>query len=308
MSGEDGTAGKPKRGLGRGLASLMADVQAEPVGPAAAPPASAAPQPGGGPVEVPIERIHPNPDQPRRSFDEAGLEDLAQSIRARGVIQPLIVRPNPRERGTYEIVAGERRWRAAQRAQLHNLPVILRDYDEIEVLEIAIIENIQRADLNPIEEAQGFQQLMGRFGHTQEKLAEALGKSRSHISNLTRLLSLPEDVQGLLRDGRLSAGHARALVGNPEASALAARIVAGGLSVREAEKLTKKERPGGGAPKGPAPSGGKDADTRALEGDLSAALGMGVSIDHPEGAESGSITIRYKSLDELDDLCRKLGG
>lgn len=292
------------RGLGRGLSALMADVAQEPK-------ASATPDQPRNPDRVlPIESIVPNPDQPRRRFTEDALSELAASIAEKGVIQPLIVRP--RDGGMYEIVAGERRWRAAQRAQLHELPVLIREFDDTEVLEIAIIENIQRADLNAVEEAAGYRQLMDRFGHTQEKLAEALGKSRSHIANLLRLLTLPDDVQEMLQDGRLSAGHARALITSSDASKLAQKVVKDGLSVRATEALVRKD--GASGKTGKTSGGGgssqaeKDADTVALEGDLSAALGMKVSIDHKGGGEEGSLTISYKTLDDLDTLCRLLSG
>ncbi len=290
-----------KKGLGRGLSALMADVaeapekQAEQVDQASEP---------RGDMVVPIEKISPNPDQPRQTFAEDDLTDLANSIREKGVIQPLIVR---RAGDDYQIVAGERRWRAAQRAQLHELPVLVRDFDDTEVLEIAIIENIQRADLNPIEEAQGYRQLMDRFGHTQEKMAEALGKSRSHIANLLRLLTLPDSVQGFLRAGKLSAGHARALVTADQPEKLAKRVISGGLSVRQTEALVRNEGSEAKPKPKTAKSGDKrDADTVALEGDLSAALGMKVSLNHPSGAETGSITIKYTNLDQLDDLCMML--
>jgi ParB family chromosome partitioning protein len=288
-----------KRGLGRGLSALMADVAPRPQGEAEE---QGAPRPAE--QFVPIEDIHPNPDQPRRRFGEDELKELAASIREKGVLQPLIVRKNPRKPSVYEIVAGERRWRAAQLAQLHELPVIVRDYSDEEVLEIAIIENVQRADLNPIEEAAGYRQLMDRFGHTQEKLAEALGKSRSHIANLLRLLQLPPSVQELVRNGSLTMGHARALITAENPVELATEIVRKGLSVRQAEKLAK--RPGGQAAKKKTAPKEKDADTRALESDLSAALGMKVTVEHRPGEEGGQVVIRYKSLDELDDLCRIL--
>jgi ParB family transcriptional regulator, chromosome partitioning protein len=289
--------GRPdRRGLGRGLSALMADV-----GPAVAAPTVA---PRAEQV-IAIERITPNPDQPRRSFAEDALEDLANSIREKGIIQPLILRVDPRNSQGFQIVAGERRWRAAQRAQLHEVPAIVRDLDDTEVLEIAIIENIQRADLNPVEEATGYRQLMDRFGHTQEKVAEALGKSRSHIANTLRLLNLAPDILVYLRDGRISAGHARALLTADDPAALARRILDEGLSVRETEKLAKA--PVQTTPKGrtPGPSA-KDADTRMLERDLAAALGMGVSIDHDSGTEGGKVTIRYTSLEDLDEVCRRL--
>ena len=290
---------KRQRGLGRGLSALMADIEPT-VG-------------DSGPVGsdrrnemfVPIENVHPNPNQPRRHFDSDDLNDLAGSIRSKGIIQPLVVRAHPVKIGDYEIVAGERRWRASQLAQLHELPVVVREFSDLDVLEIAIIENIQRADLNPIEEAIGYRQLMDKFGHTQEQMAEALGKSRPHIANVLRLLALPDDVQSLVVNGGLTSGHARALITAPDASDLARIVVARGLSVRQTEKLVKE-------PKTPnkerAPKPAKDADTRALEGDLSAALKMGVSITHNPGQGGGSITVRYKSLEQLDELCRQLAG
>ncbi len=284
------------RGLGRGLSALMADVTTaeERVNPAA---------PRRPDLTVPIERVVPNPDQPRRRFSKEALDELASSVKEKGIIQPLIVREVAG--GNFEIVAGERRWRAAQIAKLHEIPVLLRDYDDTEVLEVAIIENIQRADLNPVEEAAGYRQLMDRFGHTQEKLAEALGKSRSYIANLLRLLNLPTDVQDLLKDGKLSAGHARALITADNPSVLAAQVIAGGLSVRETEKLANQEKPEPKKAKTTA-APEKDADTRALEGDLSAALGMNVTINHPASGDGGTISIRYKDLDQLDELCRIL--
>jgi ParB family chromosome partitioning protein len=254
---------------------------------------------------IPVEQIEPNPNQPRRHFNDGQLADLANSIREKGVIQPLIVRPAPGQVDRFQIVAGERRWRAAQMAQLHDLPVLVRDLDDTEVLEVAIIENIQRADLNPVEEAAGYRQLMDRFGHTQERLAEALGKSRSHIANLLRLLSLPSEVQAYLADGRLSAGHARALIPTEDPLKLARIVVDKGLSVRDTEKLAKS---GSAMPRAPRSEGSseKDADTRALEQDLSANLGMKVVVSHDAGKENGIITISYKSLDQLDELCRML--
>lgn len=289
-----------KRGLGRGLSALMADVNNDA-------PASAADSSSRRPEQhLPIENVAPNPDQPRRNFDGDKLRDLAESIREKGIIQPLIVRPDPADADRFQIVAGERRWRAAQIAQLHEVPVIIREFDDTEVLEVAIIENIQRADLNPVEEAAGYRQLIERFGHTQDQLAKALGKSRSHIANQMRLLSLPQDVIDFLEKDRLSAGHARALITSDDPSALARVVVAKGLSVRETEKLVKK----GAAPKtqksGARQPAEKDADTVALEGDLSANLGMKVTVNHDTGQESGQVTIRYTSLDDLDELCRKL--
>lgn len=284
-----------RRGLGRGLSALMADVNLV---------ATDRPEARGQRPDsvVPIEKIEPNPDQPRRDFAPEALQELADSIRARGIIQPLIVRKNRDKPDTYEIVAGERRWRAAQLAQLHEVPVLIRDLDDTEVLEVAIIENIQRADLNAIEEAMAFRQLMDRFGHTQEKLAEALGKSRSHIANLLRLLTLPDEVQTWLREGKLSAGHARALVTSENPVTLAREVIARGLSVRETERLVKSP----GRSKGKTRSKPeKDADTRVLEQDLSANLRMKVVIDH-RGQDGGNVIISYRSLDELDALCQLL--
>lgn len=286
-----------RRGLGRGLSALMADVHL------AGPEQMAAGRKAE--LHVPVDKLEPNPQQPRLDFKQDDLESLADSIRQKGVIQPLIVRRKP-GRDVYEIVAGERRWRAAQLAQLHEVPVVVRDLDDTEVLEVAIIENIQRADLNAIEEALGFRQLMTRFGHTQEKLAEALSRSRSHVANLLRLLTLPSEVQDMVRDGALSAGHARALIGNPKAGELAAQIVAKGLSVRETERLVKAQESAKPPTARAAKSAEKDADTRALEADLAANLKMVVRIDHSAGSESGELAIRYTSLEDLDRLCRIL--
>nr|WP_217353262.1 ParB/RepB/Spo0J family partition protein [Ruegeria atlantica] len=257
-------------------------------------------------MKVPIEKLQANPNQPRRTFSADQLDELAASVKEKGIIQPLIVREI--SNGGYEIVAGERRWRAAQMAQLHDIPVIVREFDDTEVLEVAIIENIQRADLNAVEEAAGYKQLMDRFGHTQEKLAEALGKSRSHIANLLRLLSLPLDVQTLVIEGKLSAGHARAMITAENPSELAKIVVRDGLSVRATEALVKKQQadPAKAAPRSRNLDAGKDADTRALEKDLSAILAMKVAINHKAGTETGQVVLTYENLDQLDDLCAKL--
>lgn len=284
-----------KRGLGRGLSALMADID------------TAGTDKNAGST-LPIEQIIANPDQPRRQFQPKELQELADSIRNRGVLQPLIVRPHPDDEGLYQIVAGERRWRAAQMAQLHELPVLIRDLSDGEVLEVAIIENIQRADLNAIEEATSYRQLMTRFGHTQEKIADSLNKSRSHIANLLRLLNLPDTVQEFVKNGQMSAGHARTLVTASNPEQLARKIIEKGLSVRETEELVRKqsEEP---TKKSGVSSGKyeKDADTRALEADLSAHLRMAVSIKHA-GVNGGHLTITYKELDQLDELCQLLGG
>jgi ParB family chromosome partitioning protein len=293
-----------RRGLGRGLSALMADVTA------AAEPGAESGRARRADARLPVEKLEPNPDQPRRAFAPGALEELAASLRAKGMIQPIIVRQNPRKTDSYEIVAGERRWRAAQIAQMHDVPVLIRDLSDTEVLEIALIENIQRADLNAMEEAAAFRLLMDRFGHNQEQLAEALSKSRSHIANLMRLLTLPETVQLWVREGQLSAGHARALITAENPIALAKEVIARGLSVRETERLAR-------AAAGAAGQGGdkaarkarttseKDADTRALEQDLSANLGMKVAIDH-KGIDGGVLSITYRGLDQLDELCQML--
>ncbi|MBE9475682.1 MAG: ParB/RepB/Spo0J family partition protein [Proteobacteria bacterium] len=299
-----------KRGLGRGLSALMADIDAVPVS------ASVQVESTAGVTSIPIEKITANADQPRKDFHEDDLDDLAASITEKGIIQPIIVRSEPNQPGSYQIVAGERRWRAAQLAQLHEVPVIVREMDDTEMLEVAIIENVQRSDLNPAEEAYAFKQLMDSFSHTQEQLAKVLGKSRSHIANTLRLLQLPTDVLNMLRAGDLSSGHARALITAENPSKLAAIVVAKGLSVRETERLAKMIGTTDTAArrvKRAAMHETKDADTVVLENDLAANLDMNVSIDHVEGGSSGGITISYKTLDQLDALCqllssRPLGG
>lgn len=279
------------RGLGRGLSALMADVAAD-SGTTRSPD-----------LFLPIESLQANPAQPRRHFAPEAMEELTASIREKGIIQPLIVRPHPERDNAYEIVAGERRWRAAQAAQLHQVPVLLRDYSDTEMLEVAIIENIQRADLSPIDEAAGYRQLMARFGHTQEQMATALGKSRSHIANLLRLLNLPDEVQDLVNQGTLSAGHARTLVGREDAPALARRMVEQGLTVREAERLTRRPETASRPRRQE-----KDADLLQIEGDLSAALGMRASIDPAREGEGGRLTLHYRDFEQLDSLLRLLGG
>ena len=290
-----------KRGLGRGLSALMSDVTQE-----IAPHVDEAPRRAD--FFVPVEQVQPNPDQPRRAFDDAALQELATSIAEKGVIQPLIVREHPTRTGIYEIVAGERRWRATQIAKLHDIPVIVRQYTDTEVLEVAIIENIQRADLNPIDEGAGYRQLMQKFGHTQEQLSSVLGKSRSHIANVIRLLSLPDGVRAYLVDGKLTAGHARTLIGHDDAQRLADHIVKTGMSVRDAEKLAKQGLTKAKTTKTINSVTGKDADTVQIEGELSAALGMKVSIDHASGTEGGRLSVSYRNLDQLDDLLRALSG
>ena len=282
------------RGLGRGLSSLMGDLKNEPL--------TSNENSESQIVEklVPVEKIYPNPNQPRKSFQEEKLIELANSIKTKGIVQPLIVRKKKGTKESFEIVAGERRWRAAQRAQIHELPVIIKEFTDIEVLEIAIIENVQRADLNPIEEALGYKNLMENCDHTQDGLSKEIGKSRSHIANLLRLLNLPSSVQELLISGQLTAGHARALVTCDNPLAIAKQIIALGLSVRDAERLAKNVSEKKVSNK--AKTKEKPADTVLLEADLSAALKMKVSINHEEGKEKGLISITYKSLDELDRI------
>ena len=282
------------RGLGRGLSSLMGDLNNQPL--------TSNENSESQTIEklVPVEKIYPNPNQPRKSFQEEKLIELANSIKTKGIVQPLIVRKKKGTKESFEIVAGERRWRAAQRAQIHELPVIIKEFTDIEVLEIAIIENVQRADLNPIEEALGYKNLMENFDHTQDGLSKEIGKSRSHIANLLRLLNLPSSVQELLISGQLTAGHARALVTCDNPLAIAKQIISLGLSVRDAERLAKNvsEKKVSNKEK----TKEKPADTVLLEADLSAALKMKVSINHEEGKEKGLISITYKSLDELDRI------
>jgi ParB family chromosome partitioning protein len=286
-----------RRGLGRGLSALLGESDAE--NPAAAAEAAA------GAREIPIELIHRNPDQPRRRFGEAEIAELADSIREKGVLQPVLVRPAPNLPGEYQLVAGERRWRASQQAGLKAIPALVRELDDQEVLEIAIIENVQRADLGPIEESLSYRALMDRFGRTQEEVAQVVGKSRPHVANALRLLSLPAEVQTLLADGKLTAGHARALIGSLNPLAFAEEVIARGLNVRDTEALVKR-----GAPEKKSASPGaagklsRDHDTLALESDLSEVLGLDVEIRDRGGL--GELRIRYATLEQLDDLCRKL--
>jgi|TARA_B100001094_G_scaffold64545_1_gene60550 ParB family chromosome partitioning protein len=281
--------------LGRGLSALMADVNPVVDG--------NKDEDNKGLITLSVDQIEPNPNQPRRTFSTDSLMDLSNSIIEKGIIQPLIVRAISKTPVKYQIVAGERRWRAAQMAKLHKIPVVVRSFSDVEVLEIAIIENIQRSDLSPIDEANGYQQLIDRFNHTQDKISRALGKSRSHIANLLRLLNLPNDVQTLLNSGALSIGHARALITRKDASLLAKEIIRKKLSVREVEKLVKidfVEKQKSSFIKR------KDADTREIEANLKASIGMRVDINHNTLTEAGELKIKYKSLDQLDFLINKL--
>ncbi len=285
---------KPTR-LGRGLAALIGDM-------ATMDGARLAESSSGG-KRLPVEFIIANRANPRRDFDVEQLEELTRSIREKGVMQPLLVRPSS-DPNLFEIIAGERRWRAAQKAGLHDVPVIIRDVDDKEALELAIIENVQRVDLNPLEEAQGYGQLIDQFDYTQQDLAQVIGKSRSHVANTLRLLRLPQDVRDMLVRGELTAGHARTLITADDPAGLARRIVAAGLSVREAEALGQR----GAQPRGKptAERSPKDADTVALEKKLSDALGLAVAIEHRE--EGGRLEIRYRTLEQLDSVCAKLAG
>ncbi len=297
------------RGLGRGLSALIGEVPPPHSDAATAEAAAtsdanidAASRDAGAArlLRLGVDQLRPGAFQPRRSFPEDELDELAKSLKTQGIIQPLLVRASPEG---YEILAGERRWRAAQRAGLHEVPVLISTASDQQALEIGIVENVQRSDLNPIEEASAMARLMDQFGYTQEALAATIGKSRSHVANTLRLMGLPETVREMVESGRLSAGHARALLGASDPVALAKQIIAQGLSVRAVEKLLAN-----GASKKPAPvktaAPEKDADTRALEKTLCDGLGLGVSIDH--GAQGGQVSIRYKTLEQLDDVIRRL--
>lgn len=294
--------------LGRGLSALLGDYTgARNVVDTPVPMGADAPDADDvAPSDIAIDRIVPNPKQPRRTFVEAELEELADSIRAKGVIMPILVRPDPSQPEMFEIIAGERRWRAARRAGLAVIPAVVREMDDRETLEIAIIENVQRSDLNAVEEAEAYKALIDRFGRTQDSVAAQVGKSREHVSNTMRLLALPDDVREHVREGRLTAGHGRALLKtSSDASALAAQVIAKGLSVRETEALSKEKM--GGAVKALAKTMGedKDVDTKALELDLQRALGLDVDIRHVNG-KGGEVRIKYAQLEQLDEICRLL--
>ena len=285
-----------RRGLGRGLSALLEDAQS-------------ATTPEGrraiGVQEVPIEIVLRNPEQPRRNFSEPELEELTASVRERGVLQPILLRPHGELGGHFQIVAGERRWRAAQRAGLQTIPALVRDLNNLEVMEIALIENIQRADLNALEEARAYAAMMERFPRNAEQIASVVGKSRAHVANTLRLMRLPREVQDHLEEGRISAGHARAILDLDDAAAVAERIIKRGLNVRQTEALVRAARGKPDKVQQTRPPGrSKDADTLALERDLSEVLGLDVSIEDERG--SGEIRIRYSSLEQLDDVCRRL--
>ncbi|MEO1651656.1 MAG: ParB/RepB/Spo0J family partition protein [Pseudomonadota bacterium] len=284
--------------LGRGLASLIGDAQPEQ-------PIATRMPPEGHQRLIPVERIKPSATNPRRFFDEVELGSLADSIREKGLVQPIVVRPMPGDGQSYEIVAGERRWRASQIAGLHVVPVIVRELNDQETLELAIIENVQREDLNAIEEACGYKELIERFSYTQDKLAEVIGKSRSHLANILRLLKLPTEVQDMVKDGRLSPGHARALIGREDALRLAHRIVDEDLNVRAVEAMVQDDTVTPSSTKTTRRSREKDADTKAFERDLAQVLGLPVEIK-PGAGESGSLTIRFTDFDQLDDIRLRL--
>ena len=278
-----------KKGLGRGLSSLMGDVKDT----------LTKNESLNQETKISIAKLKPSPSQPRRLFDKNSINELAESIKSKGLVQPILVRPSPTETGAYEIIAGERRWRAAQIAQLHEVPAVIRQLDDVESLEVAIIENVQRSDLSPIEEAAGYKRLIENHGHTQEVLAEIVGKSRSHIANIIRLLGLPQSIQDMISEGKISSGHARAIMNSAFPEQLAEKIVSENLSVRAAEDLAKQKKPELKKVKL------KDPDTIDLENNLTATLGLNVLIDH-KGKKGGSIKIEYKTLDQLETVTRKL--
>ena len=289
---------KKATGLGRGLSSLFDE-------------AVRAPREGsesdfaqrGGVREIDIAQIRANPNQPRQRFDEVTLNELAQSIADKGVLQPILIRPVG---DGYEIIAGERRWRAAQKAQLHRIPALIRELDDATTAEVALIENVQRDDLNAIEEAEGYKKLILNFAHSQDEVGKLVGKSRSHVANLLRLLDLPGDVRGLLLSGDISMGHARAVATSPHASEIAARIVRDGLSVRQVEQLARADRPAKAGPAHGAAPRPVDADLAALERQLGDLLGLRVKVAHGKGG--GTVALHYSSLDQLDMICQRLSG
>ena len=279
----------PKKGLGRGLSSLMGDTNINSTDTVAK----------SSEVTISIAALKPSPSQPRRLFDKNSINELAESIKSKGLVQPILVRPSKTDENSYEIIAGERRWRAAQIAQLHEIPAVIKNLDDVEALEIAIIENIQRSDLSPIEEAAGYKRLIDNHGHTQEVLSEIVGKSRSHIANILRLLTLPQSIQDMISEGKISSGHARAIMNSAFPEQLAEKIINENLSVREAESLAKSKKSTVQKIKL------KDPDTIDLEEKISEKLGLNVSINH-RGKKGGYIKIEYKSLDQLELVTQKL--
>ena len=278
-----------KKGLGRGLSSLMGDTET----------VQTKNSNVGQEIKIPIANLKPSPSQPRRLFNKNSINELADSIKAKGLVQPLVVRPSPSDANNYEIIAGERRWRAAQIAQLHEVPVVIRNFNDTEALEIAIIENVQRSDLSPIEEAAGYKRLIENHGHTQEDLSGIVGKSRSHIANIIRLLSLPQSIQDMITEGKISSGHARAIMNSAFPEQLAEKIINENLSVRDAENLAKDKKSIIKKLKL------KDPDTIDLENKISEKLGLTININH-KGKKGGSIKIDYKTLDQLEMITQKL--
>jgi ParB family chromosome partitioning protein len=296
------SADRPAKGLGMGLQALLGEAAR----PAPAPGASDGTSLRGGVREIDVARIHPNPEQPRVQFDEEALEELAQSIRERGVLQPILLRPAGEN---FMIIAGERRWRAAQRARLHAIPAIVREIDESTTAELALIENIQRLDLNPLEEAEGYRQLIQRHGHTQDDVSKIVHKSRSHVANLLRLLDLPQSVRQSLMKGEISMGHARAVATSDDPEGLTREIIARGLSVRQAEERARREKRGPDTAVRPTARNSvqhTDADLQALERQLGDILGLKVQVSHK--GEGGAVTLHYSSLDQLDMICQRLSG
>lgn len=307
MSGEnDDGRGRPASRLGRGLSALIGEVEAMNVkAPAGAPPPDLPPTEKAN--EISIDLIRRNPAQPRRVFDEGELRELAESLKTKGVLQAILVRPDPKEQGKYQIIAGERRWRAARMAGLTSIPAVVREVDDIALLEIGIIENVQRSDLNPIDEAEAYDALIKRFGRTQDSLATSVGKSRAHIANTLRLLQLPEMARDHVRAGRISAGHARAALGSSDPESLIELAIQKGMSVREVEAKAREAREPGFETKSMPPSSAgaeKDINTEALEADISRELGLVVDIRHGRGG--GEIRIKYRDLEQLDDVCKRL--
>ncbi|MDC3204771.1 ParB/RepB/Spo0J family partition protein [Pelagibacteraceae bacterium] len=278
-----------KKGLGRGLSSLMGDTET----------VQTKNTNVGQETKIPIANLKPSPSQPRRLFNKNSINELADSIKAKGLVQPLVVRPSPSDANSYEIIAGERRWRAAQIAQLHEVPVVIRNFNDTEALEIAIIENVQRSDLSPIEEAAGYKRLIENHGHTQEDLSGIVGKSRSHIANIIRLLSLPQSIQDMITEGKISSGHARAIMNSAFPEQLAEKIINENLSVRDAENLVKDKKVIIKKLKL------KDPDTIDLENKISEKLGLTININH-KGNKGGNIKIDYKTLDQLEMITQKL--
>jgi ParB family chromosome partitioning protein len=282
-----------RQGLGRGLSALLGEDSED----------YASLDRARSSKEVPIESLRPSPYQPRRRIDLAELESLVASVREKGILQPILVRRmdgDDSDADKFEIVAGERRWRAAQEAQLHRVPVVIKDLDDTETLEVALVENLQRQDLSPLEEAQGYSRLMEEFSHTQERLAQVIGKSRSHLANMLRLMALPDEVKDMLDDGRLTAGHGRAILAAKNQVAVARRIVKQGLSVRDSERIAQ-----GSPGNAPRQKTAKNADTIALEKDISDTLGLPIDIRH-KGERGGEVKIAYKTLEQLDEVCRRL--